>query len=67
MIPTTKIQISINTGPVLLSILQALGKYRYTKQAVICPGNRCVCYSLRTSTLLRILLCMVPRFCIESP
>ena len=35
-----------------------MGKYRYTKQAVTCPGNRCVYYSLRTSTLLRLLLYM---------
>ncbi|GFH87351.1 hypothetical protein IMSAGC001_02776 [Bacteroides acidifaciens] len=67
MIPTTKIQIFINTDLALLSIPQASGKYRYTKQVTMCPDNQCVYYSLRTSTLLRILLCMVPRFCIESP
>ena len=57
----------IKTNPALLSIPQALGKYRYTKQVVTCPDNQCVYYSLRTLILLRILLYMVPRFCIESP
>ncbi len=62
MIPTTKIQIFINTDLALLSIPQASGKYRYTKQVTMCPDNQCVYYSFHTFSISNWLNCAAVYF-----